>query len=279
MVLIIRVSLFTYFIKRTIASILGGNSAVACLRIDCNNMNNPVIINPKHIAIIMDGNGRWAKAKGLPRTLGHKKGMDCVRSTVEACSQRNIEALTLFAFSTENWRRPEEEVGYLMGLFLAMMKSEVKRLHKNNVKLRIIGDRSRFSEKLQKAMLDAEGLTNNNTGLSLNIAANYGGRMDITEATKTLCRKVAKGELKPEDITDEMLQAQLALSDLPEPDLLIRTGGEKRVSNFLLWQLAYAEYYFTDGYWPDFDKQELDKAIASFSIRQRRFGKTGDQIA
>ena len=242
------------------------------------NMSDTIIINPEHIAIIMDGNGRWAKAKGLPRTLGHKKGMDCVRSTVEACSEKNIEALTLFAFSTENWRRPEEEVGYLMGLFLAMMKSEVKRLHKNNVKLRIIGDRNRFSEKLQKAMLDAEDLTKNNTGLSLNIAANYGGRMDITEATKILCHRVAKGELNSNDITSGMLQAELALSDLPEPDLLIRTGGEKRVSNFLLWQLAYAEYYYIDSYWPDFNKQALDKAIASFSLRQRRFGRTSEQI-
>jgi len=241
-------------------------------------MNNTTIINPKHIAIIMDGNGRWAKAKGLMRTLGHKKGMDCVRSTVEACSEKNIQALTLFAFSTENWRRPEEEVGYLMGLFLAMMRNEVGKLHKNNVILRIIGDRSRFSDKLQKAMSDAEELTKDNTGLSLNIAANYGGRSDITEATRTLCRRVAKGELDPEDVTAEMLQAELSLHHLPEPDLLIRTGGEKRVSNFLLWQLAYGEFYFTDSYWPDFDKQALDKAIISFSSRQRRFGKTGDQI-
>ena len=241
-------------------------------------MNNTTIINPKHIAIIMDGNGRWAKAKGLMRTLGHKKGMDCVRSTVEACSEKNIQALTLFAFSTENWRRPEEEIGYLMGLFLAMMKNEVGKLHKNNVVLRIIGDRSRFSDKLQKAMLDAEELTKENTGLSLNIAANYGGRLDITEATRILCRRVANGELDPEDVTVDMLQAELSLHHLPEPDLLIRTGGEKRVSNFLLWQLAYGEFYFTDSYWPDFDKQALDKAIISFSSRQRRFGKTGDQI-
>jgi undecaprenyl diphosphate synthase len=241
-------------------------------------MNNTTIINPKHIAIIMDGNGRWAKAKGLMRTLGHKKGMDCVRSTVEACSEKKIQALTLFAFSTENWRRPEEEVGYLMGLFLAMMRNEVGKLHKNNVILRIIGDRSRFSDKLQKAMSDAEELTKDNTGLSLNIAANYGGRLDITVATRALCRRVAKGELDPEDVTAEMLQAELSLHHLPEPDLLIRTGGEKRVSNFLLWQLAYGEFYFTDSYWPDFDKQALDKAIISFSSRQRRFGKTGDQI-
>jgi undecaprenyl diphosphate synthase len=226
----------------------------------------------------MDGNGRWAKAKGLMRTLGHKKGMDCVRSTVEACSEKNIQALTLFAFSTENWRRPEEEVGYLMGLFLAMMRNEVGKLHKNNVVLRIIGDRSRFSDKLQKAMSDAEELTKDNTGLSLNIAANYGGRLDITEATRILCRRVANGELDPEDVTVDMLQAELSLHHLPEPDLLIRTGGEKRVSNFLLWQLAYGEFYFTDSYWPDFDKQALDKAIISFSSRQRRFGKTGDQI-
>ncbi len=241
-------------------------------------MNNTKIINPKHIAIIMDGNGRWAKAKGLMRTFGHKKGMDCVRSTVEACSEKNIQALTLFAFSTENWRRPEEEVGYLMGLFLAMMRNEAGKLHKNNVVLRIIGDRSRFSDKLQKAMSDAEELTKDNTGLSLNIAANYGGRLDITEATRILCRRVANGELDPEDVTVDMLQAELSLHHLPEPDLLIRTGGEKRVSNFLLWQLAYGEFYFTDSYWPDFDKQALDKAIISFSSRQRRFGKTGDQI-
>jgi len=241
-------------------------------------MNDITIINPKHIAIIMDGNGRWAKAKGLMRTLGHKKGMDCVRSTVEACSEKNIQALTLFAFSTENWRRPEEEVGYLMGLFLAMMRNEAGKLHKNNVVLRIIGDRSRFSDKLQKAISDAEELTKDNTGLSLNIAANYGGRLDITEATRILCRRVANGELDPEDVTVDMLQAELSLHHLPEPDLLIRTGGEKRVSNFLLWQLAYGEFYFTDSYWPDFDKQALDKAIISFSSRQRRFGKTGDQI-
>ena len=241
-------------------------------------MNNTKIINPKHIAIIMDGNGRWAKAKGLMRSLGHKKGMDCVRSTVEACSEKNIQALTLFAFSTENWRRPEEEVGYLMGLFLAMMRNEAGKLHKNNVVLRIIGDRSRFSDKLQKAISDAEELTKDNTGLSLNIAANYGGRLDITEATRILCRRVANGELDPEDVTVDMLQAELSLHHLPEPDLLIRTGGEKRVSNFLLWQLAYGEFYFTDSYWPDFDKQALDKAIISFSSRQRRFGKTGDQI-
>ena len=242
-------------------------------------MNDTTITNPKHIAIIMDGNGRWARAKGLPRTLGHKKGMDCVRSVVEACSEKNIEALTLFAFSTENWRRPEKEVGYLMELFLLMMRNEVKKLHKNNVILRIIGNRDRFSSQLQKAMVNAEDLTKNNTGLSLNIAADFGGRMDITEATRVLCHRVAKGELNPEDVTAEMLQAELSLSNLPDPDLLIRTGGEKRVSNFLLWQLAYCEYYFTDSFWPDFDKQALDEAILSFHSRQRRFGKTGDQIA
>lgn len=242
------------------------------------NVGSSVITNPKHIAIIMDGNGRWAKAQGLPRTMGHKKGMDCVRSTVEACAEKNIVALTLFAFSTENWHRPEEEVGFLMNLFLTMMKSEVKKLHKNNVKLRIIGDRSRFSEKLKKAMMDAENLTKKNTGLNLNIAANYGGRMDIVNVAKSLCYKVIQGELKVSDITNQVFQSELALSDLPEPDLLIRTGGEKRVSNFLLWQLAYAEYYFIDDFWPDFNKQVLDKAIVSFSTRQRRFGKTGDQI-
>jgi undecaprenyl diphosphate synthase len=166
-----------------------------------------------------------------------------------------------------------------MELFLLMMRNEVKKLHKNNVILRIIGSRDRFSNQLQKAMIDAEDLTKNNTGLSLNIAADYGGRMDITEATRVLCHRVAKGELNPEDVTAEMLQAELSLCNLPEPDLLIRTGGEKRVSNFLLWQLAYCEYYFTDSYWPDFDEKALDEAILSFHSRQRRFGKTGDQVA
>jgi len=241
-------------------------------------MKSSRIIIPKHIAIIMDGNGRWAKARGLPRTLGHKKGMDCVRSTVEVCSKKNIEALTLFAFSTENWKRPEDEVGFLMELFLTMMKSEVKKLHKNNVQLNIIGDRSRFSSVLQKAMSEAEQITRNNTGLCLNIAVNYGGRMDITEAARVLCFRVAKDELNPKDITPEMIQAELFLSNLSEPDLLIRTGGEKRISNFLLWQLAYCEFYFTDTYWPDFDKNEFKKALVSFSSRQRRFGKIGEQI-
>lgn len=241
-------------------------------------MSSNAAVIPSHIAIIMDGNGRWAREQKQPRFVGHKKGMDRVRSTVEVCVQKNIKALTLFAFSTENWRRPEKEVSYLMDLFLVMMKSEVKKLDKNNVRVRVIGDTSRFPDKLQNAIMAAEELTKNNGGLSLNIAANYGGRMDITEAARALARDVAAGRINPDDITQEAVRKKLALSDLPEPDLLIRTGGEERVSNFLLWQLAYCEFYFTDSYWPVFDKELLHKAIDSFSCRQRRFGHTGDQV-
>jgi undecaprenyl diphosphate synthase len=241
-------------------------------------MKNTTNINPRHVAIIMDGNGRWAESRGIPRKLGHKKGMDCVRSIVKECSKRSIEVLTLFAFSTENWRRPEKEVSYLMRLFLMMMRSEVKKLHKNKVKLCIIGDRSHFSEKLQSSISDAESLTKDNTGLSLNIAIDYGGRSDIINGVQILCNMVAEGKLSPENITADMLQAKLSLSNLPEPDLLIRTGGEKRVSNFLLWQLAYSELYFTNVYWPDFDVQEFDKAIISFSARHRRFGNISGQL-
>jgi len=255
-----------------------GNHSEKILRFKVESASSKPTTVPSHIAIIMDGNGRWAHEKKKPRFMGHKRGMDRVRSTVEACVEKNIQALTLFAFSTENWHRPEEEVSYLMDLFLAMMKSEVKKLHKNSVRVRVIGDRGRFSGKLQKAIAAAEELTKNNNGLSLNIAANYGGHMDITEAVRTLAHEALAGRVNPDDITQEMVRKQLALSELPEPDLLIRTGGEKRISNFLLWQLAYCEFYFTDSYWPDFNKELLSKAIDSFSSRQRRFGYTGEQV-
>lgn len=189
-----------------------------------------------------------------------------------------VDALTLFAFSTENWKRPQEEVSFLMDLFLSSLKREVKRLHRNGVRLRVIGDKGRFSEKLQSAISEAERLTRENTKLSLNIAANYGGRWDITQAVNQLCREVAEGTLGPEQITEEMLQQRISLSDLPEPELFIRTGGEQRVSNFLLWQMAYCELYFTDLFWPEFDRSALETAIASFGGRQRRFGRTGDQL-
>ncbi|MBC8520094.1 MAG: isoprenyl transferase [Gammaproteobacteria bacterium] len=233
---------------------------------------------PRHIAIVMDGNGRWARRQKRPRFWGHKRGVERVRSTVEGCIDLGVEALTLFAFSTENWRRPEEEVSFLMDLFMSSLKREVKRLHKNGIRLRVIGDKSGFSEKLQATIAEAEELTKDNSRLSLNIAANYGGRWDITEATRTLCHQVANGTLAPEQITEEILHEQVTLSDLPDPELFIRTGGEKRVSNFLLWQMAYCEFYFSDLFWPEFDRQALDLAVSSFEGRQRRFGRTGDQL-
>ena len=233
---------------------------------------------PRHIAIVMDGNGRWAKRQNRPRFWGHKRGVERVRSTVERCIDLGVEALTLFAFSTENWNRPEEEVSYLMGLFISSLQREVKRLHKNDIRLQIIGETGRFPQPLQKAIVEAEQLTKDNSKLCLNIAANYGGRWDITEATRQLCTQVASGELSPDEITIEHLQQNISLGNLPEPDLFIRTGGEQRVSNFLLWQMAYCEFYFTDLYWPEFDRNALDAAVSSFSQRQRRFGRTGDQI-
>lgn len=233
---------------------------------------------PRHIAIVMDGNGRWAKRQNRPRFWGHKRGVERVRSTVERCIDLGVEALTLFAFSTENWKRPEEEVSYLMGLFVTSLGREVKRLHKNGIRLKIIGDKSRFPEKLQQAIEEAEALTRDNDRLYLNIAANYGGRWDIAEAARGLAEQVASGALQVDEVTEERLHQQILLSDQPEPDLFIRTGGEQRISNFLLWQMAYCELYFTDLYWPEFDPAALDQAIASFADRQRRFGKTGDQV-
>lgn len=232
----------------------------------------------KHICIIMDGNGRWARKRFMPRFAGHKAGLSTVRKIVSSCVEKNIAVLTLFAFSSENWRRPEKEVGLLMELFATALTREVKKLHENNVQLRIIGDLSAFSEKIQTLINQAVALTINNTGLILNIAANYGGRWDITQATRQIAHKVKQGELSPDDVTEDTIEQHLSLKGLPEPDLFIRTGGEKRISNFILWQLAYCEFYFTDALWPDFDKTLFQDAIESFSSRQRRFGRTGDQL-
>ncbi|MEI8594883.1 MULTISPECIES: isoprenyl transferase [Photobacterium] len=233
---------------------------------------------PKHVAIIMDGNGRWAKAKGKARVFGHKAGVEAVRKTVSAASRLGIQVVTLFAFSSENWRRPEDEVSLLMELFLTVLGREVKRLHKNNIRLKIIGDTSRFSQRLQDKITAAETLTAANTGMVLNVAANYGGQWDILQATQALAREVAEQGLTPDDITEDMLAARLSTSGLPDVDLLIRTSGECRISNFMLWQTAYAELYFTPQLWPDFDENTLADAIAWFMDRERRFGCTGEQI-
>jgi undecaprenyl diphosphate synthase len=236
------------------------------------------IERPRHVAIIMDGNGRWAHARGLPRNLGHKAGVESVRCIVESCIDQRIEALTLFAFSSENWRRPKAEVGLLMELFLATLKLEVARLHKNGVRLSIVGARDAFPKRLQEQIRRAEHLTAGNDKLTLCIAANYGGRWDITEAARRLARESAAGRLDPDAINETMLAEGLALAGLPEPDLFIRTGGEQRISNFLLWDLAYTEFYFTPTLWPDFNAQAFAAAIESFTRRQRRFGHTGEQV-
>ncbi len=226
----------------------------------------------------MDGNGRWAKARHLPRTAGHKRGVDATRRTVEACAKRGVEVLTVFAFSSENWRRPEDEVSTLMELFITALRREVNRLIENNVRLRFIGERDAFSKKLQAGIRDAEARTAELTGMQLVVAANYGGRWDIAQAAKRLAEACIEGELQPADITPERVAEQVALCDVPEPDLFIRTGGEQRISNFLLWQLAYTELFFTDALWPDFDETLLEEAFAVFAARQRRFGQTGEQV-
>ncbi|MFA0028784.1 isoprenyl transferase [Vibrio breoganii] len=233
---------------------------------------------PQHIAIIMDGNGRWAKLRGKPRVYGHKKGVSAVRKTITAAAKLGVKSVTLFAFSSENWRRPEEEVSLLMELFITLLTTEVKRLHKNDLKLRIIGDKSGFNSRLQKKIAEAEVLTQDNTGLVINVAANYGGKWDITQATKRIAEKALRGEIQPADITEQLISQEVCLADLPEVDLLIRTSGESRLSNFLLWQVAYAEFYFCEKHWPDFDEDGLAEAISWYVNRERRFGCTGDQI-
>ncbi|VAW48776.1 Undecaprenyl diphosphate synthase [hydrothermal vent metagenome] len=232
---------------------------------------------PQHIAIIMDGNGRWAKKRFLPRFVGHQKGLKSVKRLVAHCSTLGIKALTLFAFSTENWRRPPDEVNKLMGLFLKALQKEVSKLNDNNIRLLVVGDRSGFSAEIQEHIAIAESMTCKNTGLVLSIAANYGGRWDIVEAVKKW--QLAHPELNISEICEESLSQYVALNELPEVDLLIRTGGEQRISNFLIWQMAYAEFYFTDDLWPDFDEASIDKAIESFTLRERRFGKTSEQVA
>ena len=233
---------------------------------------------PRHVAIIMDGNNRWAKQRKQLGVSGHKAGVEAVREVVKTCAEEGVEVLTLFAFSSENWRRPEDEVSALMGLFLIALQREVKKLHKNNIRLKIIGDRTKFSTQLQKHMEKAEALTENNTAMTLVIAANYGGQWDITEAAKKLASKAVSGALSPENITEQDLQAELCLGDYPMPDLMVRTAGEQRISNFMLWQLAYAELYFCDVYWPDFKRDQMLAALDAFSRRKRRFGQTDDQI-
>lgn len=233
---------------------------------------------PRHIAIVMDGNGRWAKARKRPRFMGHKRGEKVVRQIVRTCGELNVECLSLFAFSSENWKRPEEEVKSLMGLFMMALDREAKSLARNNVRLQIIGDLTQFSEKLQKKIKKVEALTAKSTGLRLIIAANYGGRWDVVESARQLAIEVKTGTIEAESISEETLTNNLATRDFPDPDLFIRTGGEKRISNFLIWQMAYTELYFTDVLWPDFDADELKKAIKDFSSRQRRFGKTGEQV-
>jgi len=245
--------------------------------VDCNSLDEN-IKNPRHIAIIMDGNGRWAQKRFMPRAIGHQAGVKTVRKIVEYCAKQKIEVLTLFAFSSENWRRPDEEVSLLMALFMATLQREINKLHRNNIRLRFIGDRSAFPEKLQAKMAEGEAQTKDNTDLTLVVAANYGGRWDMAQAFKKIAEKISSGELSQQDINETLVNQHLSTADLPEPDLFIRTGGEERVSNFLLWQLAYAELYFTDALWPDFDQKCLEQAIVSFKGRQRRFGHTGEQV-
>lgn len=238
------------------------------------------LTTPRHVAIIMDGNGRWAQQRFLPRAVGHHAGVKAVRKIVEFCAaDPTCEVLSLFAFSSENWRRPETEVMLLMSLFLTTLQDEIDKLHKNNIRLRFVGDRTAFDAKLQQKMTEGEEKTKNNTALTLVIAANYGGRWDMTQACKIISQRVASGELSPCAINENVINEHLCLADLPEPDLFIRTGGEQRVSNFMLWQLAYTEFYFTQTLWPDFNQTALQEAIASFQKRQRRFGHTGEQIA
>lgn len=223
----------------------------------------------------MDGNGRWAKQRFLPRVAGHQRGVECLRETVKACGALGVEYLTVFAFSSENWRRPADEVSFLMQLFLKMLQREVKKLHDNNIRLKVIGDLTRFDEKLNLHIVEAEKMTAGNSGLTLTVAANYGGRWDILHATKTMLRE--RPELA-DHFTETDLEPYLSMSYAPEPDLFIRTGGEQRISNFLLWQLAYTELYFTETLWPAFDRAGLELAIQSYQKRERRFGRTSDQL-
>jgi len=231
---------------------------------------------PRHIAIIMDGNGRWASRRHLPRFAGHKRGVEAVRRVVRACAEQGVRFLTLFAFSSENWRRPAEEVELLMQIFVAALTREVRKLHRNAIRLKVVGDTSAFNEKIRRLIEAGERLTEENVGLTLTIAANYGGRWDILQALARLLRE--EPAVAARGVTEENLARHLAMAYAPEPDLFIRTGGEQRVSNFLLWQLAYTELYFTERLWPDFDAEALAEAIAWYRGRERRFGRTSEQL-
>lgn len=233
---------------------------------------------PRHVAVIMDGNGRWAKQRGRPRTLGHRAGARAVNLCIDFCIERGIQALTLFAFSSENWQRPAEEVSALMSLFLRALDRELDELHRRKVRLRFIGERASFAAELRNRMTAAEALTRGNTGLQLSIAASYGGRWDITQAARRLAEQVRAGSLEPADIDEGLLGRMLCLAELPPPDLFIRTGGDQRISNFLLWQLAYTELFFTETLWPDLDRATLESALGAFASRERRFGLTSDQL-
>jgi len=231
---------------------------------------------PQHVAVIMDGNGRWARHRHLPRVAGHRKGVEAVRSAVRACIERGVEFLTLFAFSSENWRRPADEVSILMQLFMRALEQEMAKLDENGIRFKVIGDTSRFESKIRELIASGEALTAHNTRLTLTVAANYGGRWDIAQAAHKL---IAAHPEAARSFEPEALAPFLSMAYAPEPDLFIRTGGEQRISNFLLWQLAYTEFYFTDLLWPDFDGAALDTAIASYQQRERRFGRTSEQLA
>lgn len=233
---------------------------------------------PKHVAIVMDGNGRWAKRQCLPRVAGHEAGAESVKQIVKLCSEKKIPILTLFAFSRENWHRPSDEVDHLMHLFLSTLRQDTDSLHKNNIKLKIIGDWNRFSPELRSQIAHSQDLTADNTGLTLVIAANYSGRWDIVNATKLIAQSVSEGKLALSDITSEVVNQYIALTDLPEPDLFIRTSGEQRISNFMLWQFAYTELYFCSTLWPDFTKDEFELALEFYASRERRFGLISEQI-
>ncbi|RMX01929.1 isoprenyl transferase [Legionella jordanis] len=235
-------------------------------------------ILPKHIAIVMDGNGRWALSRGLLRVEGHRAGVEAVKTVIRCCLETGIPILSLFAFSSENWSRPSNEVEFLMQLFIDALGHEVKELHQHGIRLRFTGDRNGLSQKLQEQMQAAEKLTAENNRLTLNVVVNYGGKWDIVQATKTIARQILAGQLKPEDIDESLISNALSTHDLPDPDLFIRTSGEQRISNFFLWQLAYTELHFTDIHWPDFNVEEFRKALDSFSQRERRYGKTSQQI-
>lgn len=230
---------------------------------------------PRHVAVIMDGNNRWARARGLPGRAGHEAGEQALQKMVEHAGHRGIEALTVFAFSSENWRRPPEEVHALMQLFVGALGKRVAELHQHGIRLRFIGELSAFSAEIRAGVAEAESITANNSTLQLSVAVNYGGQWDIARAARILAAEVAAGRLPVADITEARLGAQLALAELPPPDLLIRTGGELRISNFMLWQLAYSEFHFSDTLWPDFDAAAFDAALADYASRQRRFGRSG----